>query len=118
MTIPGVVIKKIIRRLLASEDYRVEIVKLIDDDFLQYVIKFFGRVVDAKLKDRPVTIDWYKEEFLNENLPKEEIAINSGLNLKTISNMLGVSQLIAQGIVVGTRREPRLAQRLRYGKLP
>lgn len=50
MTLPGAVIKKIIRRLLASEDYRVEIVKLIDDDFLQYVIKFFGRVVDAKLQ--------------------------------------------------------------------
>ena len=92
MTLPGAVIKKIIRRLLANEDYRVEIVKLIDDDFLQYVIKFFGHVVDANLKNRPVTIDWYKEEFLNANLPKQEVAINAGLNLKTISNMYNTSR--------------------------
>ncbi len=52
MTITGVVIKNIIRKLLAGEDYRAEIVALIDAEFLQYFIEFFGHVVDAKLKDR------------------------------------------------------------------
>ena len=65
MTITGAVIKNIIRKLLAGEDYRAEIVALIDAEFLQYVIEFFGRVVDAKLKNHAVTVDWYKEESLN-----------------------------------------------------
>ena len=87
MTITGIVIKNIIRKLLAGEDYRAEIVALIDAEFLQYVIDFFRRVVDAKLKNRPVTIDWYKEELLNSELPSSEIAVHSGSNMKTISNM-------------------------------
>ena len=56
MTITGAVIKNIIRKLLADEDYRAEIVALIDAEFLQYVIEFFGRVVNAKLKDRKVAM--------------------------------------------------------------
>ena len=87
MTITGIVIKNIIRKLLAGEDYRAEIVALIDAEFLQYVIEFFSRVVEAKLKNRPVTIDWYKEEFLNSELPASDIAVHSGLNMNTISNM-------------------------------
>ena len=41
MTITGAVIKNIIRKLLAGEDYRAEIVALIDAEFLQYVVDFF-----------------------------------------------------------------------------
>ena len=87
MTIAGSVIKRIIRRLLAGEDYRVVIVEILDAEFLQYVIDFFGRVVDAKLKCRPVTADWYKEEFLDSGLPPSDIAVHSGLAMKTIENM-------------------------------
>ena len=87
MTITGAVVKNIIRKLLAGEDYRVEVVALIDAEFLQYVIDFFGRVVDAKLKNLAVTVDWYKEEFLNPKLNSSDIAIHSGLNMKTIRNM-------------------------------
>lgn len=87
MTITGVVIKNIIRKLLMAEDYRAEIVALIDAEFLQYVIEFFSRIIDAKLKNRSVTIDWYKEEFLNPELRPLDIAVHSGLNMKTISNM-------------------------------
>lgn len=36
---------------------------------------------------KDVTIDWYKKTFLNRNLSSEDIAINSGLNKKTITNM-------------------------------
>lgn len=92
MTITGVVIKNIIRKLLAGEDYRVEVVALIDAEFLEYVIDFFRRVVDAKLKNRPVTIDWYRKELLNSELPKADIAVHSGLNMKTISNMYNSSR--------------------------
>ena len=92
MTITGAVVKNIIRKLLGGEDYRSEIVALIDANFLQWVIDFFSRVVDAKLKNRPVTVDWYKEEYLNSELPKDEIAVHSGLNLKTITNMYNSSR--------------------------
>jgi hypothetical protein len=56
MTITGAVIKNIIRKLLTGEDYRDDLNALIDAEFLQYIIEFFGRVVDAKLKDRKVAM--------------------------------------------------------------
>jgi len=54
---------------------------------LQYAIDFFKQVIDAKLKNQDISIDWYKKEFLNPKLSSEAIAINSGLNKKTITNM-------------------------------
>ena len=87
MTLTEQVAKNIIKKLLKGEDYRIEIVALINAEFLQFVIGFFKRIVNAKLSNREVTIDWYKKEFLNPDLPKEEVAIHSGLNMKTISNM-------------------------------
>lgn len=87
MTITGVVIKNIIRKLLAGTDYRTEVLALINAEFLQYAVDFFKRVACAKLDNKSVTADWYKKEFLNSNLfSPEEIAIHSGLNKKTITN--------------------------------
>lgn len=79
-------LKRIIRRLLRGENYRVEIVSLIDELFLQFAIDFFKKVANAKLENREITGDWYKSIFLAEGLPKDDIAINSGLNIKTIHN--------------------------------
>jgi len=87
MTLTDQVVKNIIIKLLKGEDYRVEIITLINAEFLQYVIDFFKLVVTAKLNNENITVDWYKKEFLSENLKTEEIAINAGLNKKTISNM-------------------------------
>ncbi len=87
MALTGVVVENIIRKLIAGEDYRIEVVALIDAQFLQYVVDFFTRVFQAKIKDETITLDWYKRELLNPNLSKEEIAIHSGLNMKTIGNM-------------------------------
>jgi hypothetical protein len=87
MTITGLVVKNIIRKLITGEDYRIEVVNLIDAEFLQYVIEFFIRVFEAKIKNEGITIDWYKRELLDPTLPKKDIAINSGLNMKTIKNM-------------------------------
>src|SRR3989339_2005850 len=72
-------------------DYRIEIVTLINAEFLQFAIDFFKKVIDAKLKNKNVTVDWYKKEFLNPELPARDIAINSGLNEKTIHNMFNSS---------------------------
>ena len=79
--------KNVIRRLIHGQDYRIEIVNQINEDFLKYVIDFFKKVVEKKLKNDDITVDWYKKEFLSTELSSTEIAINSGLNKKTISNM-------------------------------
>src|SRR3989338_1029235 len=91
MTITEQVAKNIIRKLLKGEDYRIEVVTLINAEFLQFAVDFFKKIVDAKLKNKGITADWYKKEFLNPNLPTRDIAINSGLNEKTIHNMFNSS---------------------------
>ena len=88
MTIPKAVVKNIIRKLILGADHRSIVINLIDAELLQYVLEFFKRIVRAKLNNESVTIDWYKKEFLcADSLAKEDIAIHSGLNMKTISNI-------------------------------
>ncbi len=87
MTITDEVTKNIIRNLINGKDYRAEIIALINAQFLQFSIEFFKKVVDAKLANKDITIDWYKKYFLNPELSSNDIAINSGLNKKTITNM-------------------------------
>lgn len=89
MTLTDQIVKNIIKRLIKSEDYRIEIVNLINAEFLQFAIDFFKKVVEAKLNSEDITIDWYKKYFIADTLPSDEIVINSGLNKKTISNMYG-----------------------------
>ncbi|MCZ2127016.1 MAG: CfrBI family restriction endonuclease [Anaerolineales bacterium] len=86
-TLTDDIIKKIIRRLINGQDYRVEVVSLINAEFLQFAVDFFRQAVNAKLKNKAVTTDWYKKEFLNPNMSSDELIIHSGLNKKTISNM-------------------------------
>lgn len=91
MTLTDQIIKNIITRVVKSEDYRIEIVNLINAEFLQFAVEFFKKIAYAKLESQEITIDWYKKAFMNESLPPDEIAINSGLNKKTISNMYGTA---------------------------
>lgn len=87
MTLTEQVTKNIIKRLLKGEDYRIEVVALINAEFLQFAIEFFKKVAQAKFDSIEIDGDWYKNTFLSESLPSDEIAINSGLNKKTITNM-------------------------------
>ncbi|MBF2058514.1 MAG: CfrBI family restriction endonuclease [Cyanobacterium sp. T60_A2020_053] len=87
MTLTDQVIKNIIKRLIKGQDYRIEVIALINAEFLQFAIEFFKQIVDAKLKNKDLTQDWYKNYFLDTKLTSKEIAINSGLNTKTITNM-------------------------------
>jgi hypothetical protein len=91
MTLTEQVAKNIIRKLLKGDDYRIEVVTLINAEFLQFAIEFFKKIIDAKLKSEDISADWYKKEFLDPNLPAKDIAINSGLNKKTIHNMFNSS---------------------------
>lgn len=81
-------LKNIIKKLLNGEDYRVEVVNLINETFLNYAIDFFKQVAIAKLENQNISEDWYKEKFLNQKYCKsDDIAIHAGLNKKTIHNM-------------------------------
>ena len=91
MTLTDQIVKNIIRRVIKSQDYRIEIVNLINAEFLQFAVDFFKKIVLAKLENKDVTLEWYRKAFMNEALPADNIAINSGLNKKTISNMYGTA---------------------------
>jgi hypothetical protein len=88
MRIPNVVAREIVYKLLKGQDYRPDIINLIDIEFLNYAIDFFKKIAEAKLNNQDITIDWYRQTMLNSSLPKEEIARNAGLNIKTIENAL------------------------------
>jgi len=96
MTLTGQVTKNIVRKLINGDDYRIEIVTLINAEFLQFAIEFFKQVAVAKLNNQDIDVDWYKKEMLSLELSPEEIAINSGLNKKTITNMynLGTREVV------------------------
>lgn len=98
MILTNQVIKNIITRVIKSQDYRIEIVNLINAAFLQFAIDFFKKVVNAKLNSNDITIDWYKASFMNTALPSDDIAINK----KTISNM---SRSATRQIVIETSNE-------------
>jgi hypothetical protein len=87
MQIEQTVVERIIRKLLRGEDYRIEVVGLIDATFIQFSIDFLKEVVSIRDAHTSEELNWYSEGFLNDSLSKEEIAINSGLNMKTIANM-------------------------------
>ncbi|MEZ4908853.1 MAG: CfrBI family restriction endonuclease [Saprospiraceae bacterium] len=96
MTLTDQVTKNIIKKLITSNDYRIEIVTLINAEFLQFVIEFFKKIAFAKINNENISKDWYKKEMLSLNLSSDEIAINSGLNKKTITNMYnsGIRQVV------------------------
>ena len=91
MTLTDQIVKNIITRVIKSQDYRIEIVNLINAEFLQFAVDFFKKIAYAKLDSKEITIDWYKKAFMDETLPSDDIAINAGLNKKTISNMYGTA---------------------------
>ncbi|MBW7888965.1 MAG: CfrBI family restriction endonuclease [Bacteroidetes bacterium] len=84
--------KSIIKKLISNQDYRDEVLVIIDEIFLGYCIDYFKQVIYAKIDALGENSDWYKKTFLNPDLPKEQIAINSGLNMKSITNAFNSSK--------------------------
>ena len=84
--------KNIIKKVINNKDYRDEVLIIIDEIFLNYCIEFFKQVVYAKVDALGEKSDWYQKVFLNPALPKEQIAINSGLNMKSITNAYNSSR--------------------------
>ena len=77
---------EITRRILSGSDHRDVIVDLIDAIFISDVLAFFEKVVYAKMRNAAITTDWYKDNFLDQTLAKEDVAMSGGLNMKTIHN--------------------------------
>ena len=89
MTISQSAILRVIRRLLLGEDYRSEIIALINTAFLDYAIDFFKHLAEAKMRNQHIDVDWYKKEMLSSDLAKGDIATHAGVNLKTVHNIHG-----------------------------
>ncbi|MDR2034885.1 MAG: CfrBI family restriction endonuclease [Helicobacteraceae bacterium] len=102
MSLANQIVKDVIYRVIKGEDYRVVIVNSINAEFLQFSIDFFKRIVAAKLKSKNISIDWYKKAFISNPLSSDEIAINAGINKKTITNMRG---LATKSIVIDAANE-------------
>lgn len=91
MTLTDQTIKAIIIHTIKGEDYRIEVVNALNATFLDFTIDFFKKIVAAKLNSSEINIEWYKNAFMNDKLPSEDVAINAGLNMKTIHNMYKTS---------------------------
>ncbi|MGL4594371.1 MAG: CfrBI family restriction endonuclease [Thermoguttaceae bacterium] len=91
MTLTNQVVRNIVKRLIKGDDYRIEVIAIINAEFLQFALDFFKKVVEAKLNNKDVNVDWYKQVFLDPNLAKDDIAIHAGLNVKSIVNMYNSS---------------------------
>ena len=90
MNFENKVIEQTIDKLINGEDYRSEIVNAINVQFLDFSLLFFKDIIRAKLDEKNIDINWYKKYFiLNKNLETDEIAIYSGMNKKTITNIYG-----------------------------
>ena len=48
ITLTEQVAKNIIKKLMNGQDYRIEIVTLINAEFLQYTINLFKKIINAK----------------------------------------------------------------------
>ena len=51
------IIKRIVRNLISSDtdDYREEVVKIIDEQFLQFTLDFFKNIAAAKIDNQTIT---------------------------------------------------------------
>lgn len=92
--IPQSLVKRVIRQLLLPVvSHRLEVVDFGNNRFLEAAMVFLKKVATAKAKNETIDADWYKDVFLDKSLPKNEIATNAGINMKTIGNSYGSGKM-------------------------
>jgi len=95
-------IKQVVKSLLMGEDYREDFLAVIDALYIEAYLEYFKKVVyksnypeqtnlnqlisDSEQNDDD-KYNWYENLMLNPQLNKKEIALNAGINMKTITNM-------------------------------
>lgn len=90
MRFDGIIIRNVVKKLLRGDDYREEIINAINSEFLDFSLDFFKRILEIKIRDAELTLEWYKKHFINnESIKPDEAAIYAGMNKKTISNIYG-----------------------------
>jgi len=87
MAINDKIIDRIIQKIILSQNYRIEILNLINAEFLDFVMEFFQKIAVAKIANETIDSKWYKDTFLSPDNSSDEIAIYAGLNKKSITNM-------------------------------
>ncbi len=81
-------VKRVVEFLLSGTDHRKLVVHAIRERFMQECMEFFREVVKAKMSDREITLDWYRDHFLDSDRFKPpEIANHAGTAKKTINNI-------------------------------
>ena len=85
MTLKDQVVKNIVSRVLQSKDYRIEIVNLINAEFLQFSIDFFKKVCEKtlKVKERRIfrKVETREEASLAVQEMQDEIYGNTDFHL-------------------------------------
>nr|WP_306816866.1 CfrBI family restriction endonuclease [Campylobacter helveticus] len=75
---------------MQGQDYREEVINAINLEFLDFALDFFKAILEAKMQDYALNLEWYKTHFINNvKLKPDEAAIYAGMNKKTISNIYG-----------------------------
>ncbi|MGX3097635.1 CfrBI family restriction endonuclease [Helicobacter sp. 23-1046] len=90
MRFDKIVIKQTIDKLISGKDYREEVINAINVEFLDFTLEFFKKILNAKMNDTNINLDWYKKNFINnDEIKPDDAAIFAGMNKKTISNIYG-----------------------------
>lgn len=90
MRFDKIVIKQTVDKLISGKDYREEVINAINVEFLDFALEFFKKILQAKMNDMNINLNWYKKNFINNNeIKPDEAAIFAGMNKKTVSNIYG-----------------------------
>ncbi|MCR2114570.1 CfrBI family restriction endonuclease [Campylobacter upsaliensis] len=90
MRFDSAIIQSVVTKLLQGQDYREEVINAINLEFLDFALDFFKAILEAKMQDCALNLEWYKTHFINNaNIKPDEVAIYAGMNKKTIGNIYG-----------------------------
>ena len=85
-----IAIKQTVDKLINGKDYREEVINAINVEFLDFALEFFKKILSAKMEDTNINLDWYKNNFINnDEIKPDDAAIFAGMNKKTVSNIYG-----------------------------
>ena len=90
MTFGEEAVKNTVSKLLSGKDYREEVINAVNSLFFDFSIKFFRQILEAKLNNTSINMDWYRDYFIaSGNFAPDDAAVYAGLNRKTITNIYG-----------------------------
>lgn len=93
VTFEKVAVDKTVEQLIQGDDYRKAVINEINIIFLDFAINFFKKIVQAKMDNKEINLNWYKNNFINnESISPADCAICAGMNKKTITNICGTAK--------------------------